>query len=109
MCGERTSNNLNSDIIIMGWGNQSRIVGAIVFVVLRDSTGRLQIVFNKKDLSKQIMDIVDHLKLEFVIGVRGFVIQKDKNSLELLAKDIIILNETCELPFQINDQCNVSQ
>jgi len=109
MCGEITYNNLNSEIILMGWVNKIRIVGAIVFVVLRDSTGLLQIVFNKKDLSKQIMDIVDHLKLEFVIGVRGFVIQKDKNSLELLAKDIIILNETCELPFQINDQCNVSQ
>ena len=46
-CGEFTKEDLGKEVVAMGWVLARRDFGGLVFVELRDRTGRLQVVFDQ--------------------------------------------------------------
>lgn len=110
-CGEIKKEDIGKTIVVCGWVRRLREIGGINFIDLRDRYGRVQIVVEDKNLVKDI-------GLEYVIKVKGVVRarpQKDINpahptgEIEILAKEIEILNSSKPLPFLPEDDINISE
>lgn len=115
-CAEFTEDELGKEVIAMGWVAVRRDFGDLVFVELRDRTGKLQVVFDKSkfldDYSK-----VDALRSEYVIAVKGLLRKRDKDTIdpksktgyiEIRATRIKVLSKSLSLPFQIEDDSTES-
>ncbi|PKK96122.1 MAG: aspartate--tRNA ligase [Tenericutes bacterium HGW-Tenericutes-4] len=109
-CGVLTKNNVGEKVILMGWVASRRDLGNLTFVDLRDVSGDVQVVFNAQNLSDELIKKVSSIRLEYVLAVEGVVgLREDKNinreklsgEIEILIKNIIILNESEPLPFML--------
>ena len=74
-CGELNKKNIGTEVILMGWVHRRRDHGGLIFVDLRDRTGLVQLVFNPEK-NKKIADEAGSLRTEFVISVRGKVVER---------------------------------
>lgn len=109
---ELINHQISTKIILQGWVHRIRNHGNLCFIDLRDSTGIIQLVYDKNS-SNEIFNTVEQLKNETVIKALGKVTQRtektvNKNSklgnIEFILEDIIIENLSKTLPFQINDE-----
>jgi len=106
-CGELNIKNVGQEVLIAGWIQKIRNLGAMKFIDLRDQFGITQIVISdNEELQKQSEELVT----ECVISVKGIVLERsNKNTkiptgeIEIDAKEIRILGK-CKnvLPFEIN-------
>ncbi|WP_100610268.1 aspartate--tRNA ligase [Confluentibacter lentus] len=110
-CGELRAENINETVTLSGWVQKSRDKGFIVWVDLRDRYGITQLVFDEERTSKQMMQKAQNLGREFVIQVKGTVIERaSKNAniptgdIEILVSELTILNEALLPPFTIEDK-----
>ena len=110
-CGEFSTEHLDKEVVAMGWVANRRDFGDLVFVDLRDRTGKLQVVFDKSrfqgDYSK-----VDRLRNEYVICVMGKLCNRDEDTIdpksktgyiEIKVTQMLLLSTSLPIPFQIND------
>ncbi|NNK27376.1 MAG: aspartate--tRNA ligase [Flavobacteriaceae bacterium] len=109
-CGELRASHINSEVTLSGWVQRSRDKGFIVWVDLRDRYGITQLVFDEERTSKELLEQAQELGREFVIQVKGTVIERaSKNpniptgDVELLVSELTILNESLLPPFTIED------
>ncbi len=109
--------DLERDVVLMGWVQSKRDHGGLIFVDLRDREGIVQIVFNPQ-LSKESHEKAGLLKDEWTLAVEGTVKRRPAETLnpniktgeiEVIAKDIKILNTSKLLPFPIEDEINVDE
>ena len=108
-CGELSIKNVGQEVIIAGWIQKIRNLGAMKFIDLRDQFGITQIVVSdNEEINKQSENLVT----ECVISVKGNVIERsNKNTkiatgeIEIEAKEIKVLGK-CKsvLPFEINSE-----
>ncbi len=56
---------------VAGWIHDSRDLGKIRFLVLKDITGMIQVTALKQKADKEVFDLMDKLSKESVISVRG--------------------------------------
>ncbi|MGS2727491.1 aspartate--tRNA ligase [Psychroserpens sp. BH13MA-6] len=110
-CGELRASHINTEITLAGWVQKSRDKGFIVWVDLRDRYGITQLVFDEERTSKEMMTQAQDLGREFVIQVKGKVIERaSKNpniptgDIEILVSELTILNKALLPPFTIEDQ-----
>ena len=110
-CGELRASHINTDITLSGWVQKSRDKGFMIWVDLRDRYGITQLIFDEERTPKSIMEQAQKLGREFVIQVKGTVIEresKNKNiptgDIEVLVKELTILNESKLPPFTIEDE-----
>lgn len=113
-CGELNESHIGQEVILTGWIRRLRDIGALTFIDLRDRYGRTQIVVEEPHLVEKARE----LGLEYVIKVKGTVRkrpEKDINPehptgyIEVVAKEIEILNESKPLPFLPEDDINASE
>ena len=108
-CGELNINNVNQTVMLSGWVQRIRNLGAMKFIDLRDQYGITQIVISDDEyIQKKSAEIVT----ECVIKVEGSVVERsNKNTkiatgeIEVIAKNIEILGK-CKttLPFEVNSE-----
>ncbi|WP_405295039.1 aspartate--tRNA ligase [Algibacter sp. Ld11] len=110
-CGELTATHINTEVTLSGWVQKSRDKGFIVWVDLRDRYGITQLVFDEERTSKDLIEQAQNLGREFVIQVKGTVIERaSKNTniptgdIEILVSDLKILNKSILPPFTIEDK-----
>ncbi|WP_157208894.1 aspartate--tRNA ligase [Mariniflexile maritimum] len=110
-CGELNASHINTKVTLAGWVQKSRDKGFIVWVDLRDRYGITQLVFDEERSSKTLLQQAQNLGREFVIQVKGTVIERaSKNpnmptgAIELLVSELTILNEALLPPFTIEDK-----
>ncbi|WP_375237834.1 aspartate--tRNA ligase [Aurantibacter sp.] len=110
-CGELRLSHINTEVTLSGWVQKSRDKGFIIWVDLRDRYGVTQLIFDEERTSKAIIEQAQKLGREFVIQVKGTVIEresKNKNiptgDVEVLVKELTILNEAKLPPFTIEDK-----
>ena len=108
MCGEVTAEVAGQSVILKGWVQRARNLGGIVFVWLRDRTGIVQVVFDGNDISKELLELAESLRSEYVIEVHGqarmrapeAVNKKLKTGeVEVVAESAVILNASKTPPF----------
>lgn len=109
-CGELRSTHVNTVVTLAGWVQKSRDKGFIVWVDLRDRYGITQLVFDEERTPKKMMEEAQKLGREFVIQVKGTVIERaSKNpniptgDIEILVSELTILNAAILPPFTIED------
>ena len=109
--GELRSSNINSEVILAGWVQKVRDKGFMIWVDLRDRYGITQLIFDEERTSKEIMAQAKNLGREFVIQVKGTVIERtSKNpnlptgNIEILVSELQILNKALLPPFTIEDE-----
>ena len=110
-CGELRASHINTEVTLAGWVQKSRDKGFIVWVDLRDRYGITQLVFDEERSSKTIMEKAQKLGREFVIQVKGEVIERaSKNpnmptgDIEILVSELTVLNISKLPPFTIEDE-----
>jgi len=61
------------EVILLGWVQEIRDLGAIKFVILQDRKGTVQVTIPRKKASKEVLKKADSLQTQYCIGVRGLV------------------------------------
>ena len=97
---------------LTGWVDNIRDHGGLTFVDLRDFTGLIQLVFDKSG------DVDTKLKNEFYISINGIFKKRDEalindkilfGDYEIEVTDLIIINQSKTLPFQIEDSLETDE
>ena len=110
-CGELRINDLNKEVKLSGWVQKVRDKGFIMWVDLRDRYGLTQLIFDQERTPSNVIDLAKTLGREFVINITGSVIERNsKNDLmstgdiEVLVRELKILNTSITPPFTIEDE-----
>lgn len=110
-CGELNASHINSEVTLAGWVQKSRDKGFMNWVDLRDRYGITQLIFDESRTDKAVFELAKTLGREFVIQVKGTVIEreaKNKNiptgEIEILVTEMTILNAALTPPFTIEDE-----
>ena len=110
-CGELNTSHINKEVTLAGWVQKSRDKGFMNWVDLRDRYGITQLLFDESRSEKSVFELAKTLGREFVIQVKGTVIEreaKNKNistgEIEILVTEINILNAALTPPFTIEDE-----
>ncbi|WP_166921599.1 aspartate--tRNA ligase [Flavobacterium poyangense] len=110
-CGELNASNINTEVTLAGWVQKSRDKGFMNWVDLRDRYGITQLIFDEVRTDKTVFELAKTLGREFVIQVKGTVIEreaKNKNiptgDIEILVSELTILNAALTPPFTIEDE-----
>jgi len=110
-CGELNASNINTEVTLAGWVQKSRDKGFMNWVDLRDRYGITQLIFDESRTEKSVFELAKTLGREFVIQVKGTVIEreaKNKNiptgEIEILVSELTILNTALTPPFTIEDE-----
>jgi aspartyl-tRNA synthetase len=110
-CGELRISHINTEVTLSGWVQKSRNKGFIIWIDLRDRYGMTQLVFDEERTPKEMMKRAEDLGREFVVQVKGKVIERaSKNpnmptgDIEILVSELTILNESKLPPFTIEDE-----
>ncbi|MEG2949909.1 MAG: aspartate--tRNA ligase [Clostridia bacterium] len=113
MCGEVTATEAGKSVVLKGWVQRSRNLGGIVFVWLRDRTGIVQIVFDGKAISPELLALAESLHGEYVVEIHGNVHMRAADAvnaklktgeIEVMAESAIILNQSKTPPIYIEDE-----
>lgn len=117
-CAEITEKSIDKKIVLNAWVQKSRDLGSIVFVWLRDRSGIIQVVFDQNNCSQDVFSCAQKLRNEFVVSVVGTIRKRDKDAInpnlktgtiEMLANDIVIINESVTPPIYIDDKADESE
>ncbi len=110
-CGELRASHINTEVTLAGWVQKSRDKGFMIWVDLRDRYGITQLIFDEERTSKDLMEKAKTLGREFVIQVKGTVIERasknpnlETGDIEVLVSELNILNEAKLPPFTIEDE-----
>lgn len=117
-CGALRETNVNQIHTVMGWVQNKRDMGGVIFIDLRDREGILQVVFDGRNLTPTAFAAAEALKLESVIAVEGPLRIRGEETynpklvtgtIELAAKKLEVLSEAAALPFSMSEAGNVRE
>ena len=110
-CGELNASHINTEVTLAGWVQKSRDKGFMIWVDLRDRYGITQLIFDEQRTDKTVFEKAKSLGREFVIQVKGTVIERESKNpnmatgeIEILVTELTILNEAQLPPFTIEDE-----
>ena len=110
-CGQVNEQLLGQEVTVAGWVHRRRDHGGVIFVDLRDREGLLQIVFDPD--APAVFREAERLRNEFVVRVAGRVRARPPGTVnanlasggvELVARELELLNRSEPLPFQLDEQ-----
>jgi aspartyl-tRNA synthetase len=110
-CGELNATHINTEVTLAGWVQKSRDKGFMNWVDLRDRYGVTQLIFDESRSEKSVFELAKNLGREFVIQVKGTVIERESKNLtmptgaiEVLVTEMKVLNASLTPPFTIEDE-----
>ena len=110
-CGELRESHIGQTVTLSGWVAKTRDKGFVVWVDLRDRYGITQLVLDEDRTSATLLEQARNLGREFVIQIKGEVIERaSKNAnistgnIEVLVSELTILNESKTPPFTIENE-----
>ena len=105
------STHINTEVTLAGWVQKSRDKGFMIWVDLRDRYGITQLIFDESRTDKLVFEKAKTLGREFVIQVKGIVIERESKNpnmttgdIEILVSELNILNTSITPPFTIEDE-----
>ena len=109
--GELRLSHLNQEVTLAGWVQKVRDKGFVIWVDLRDRYGITQLIFDEERTPNDIIVKAQKLGREFVIQVKGKVIERQSKNpniptgeIEILVDELTILNNAKLPPFTIEDE-----
>lgn len=113
--GEVSKVHLNQTVTLFGWVHRRRDHGGVIFIDLRDRAGLAQIVVDPDNV--QAFETAERIRNEFCVRITGLVrlrpegtsnVDLASGEIEVLCRDIEILNASVTPPFQLDDD-NLSE
>jgi aspartyl-tRNA synthetase len=114
-CGALRPDDVGKSVVVLGWVHRIRDLGGVTFLDIRDRAGVSQVVVRENDA---LMTVAKRLRSEFVVGISGVVQRRSPETInpklttgevEVLAREIRLLNEARTPPFQIAEDGPVSE
>jgi aspartyl-tRNA synthetase len=109
-CGELTIKDTGKNVTLAGWVQRKRDKGGLIWIDVRDRYGLTQIVLEEGVTPPEIIQTAHTLGREFVIKIKGVVIERSNKNpnlptgeIEIRPEEIIILNTSKTPPFTIED------
>jgi aspartyl-tRNA synthetase len=102
--GSLRAEHIGQTVTLTGWVDRRRDHGGVAFIDLRDASGIAQVVIRDESVAHP-------LRAEFVLQVTGTVSARPEGNananlatgeIELIASDVVVLNESAPLPFQVS-------
>jgi len=116
-CAEISEKDVGLSLNIAGWANKWRDHGGVVFIDLRDRSGIVQVIFNPEN-NQEIHKIAHKIRSEYVLQIKGEVRKRPAGTenlsipsgqVEIIAKELTILNDCKPLPFMVEDDTDASE
>ena len=113
-CGALRDSDVGADATLLGWVDRVRDLGSLLFLDLRDRDGITQAVVN----SEALLPAAKRLRSEYVVAVVGRVQRRSPETVnaklptgqvEVMAREIVVLNEAKTPPFPIADDSPVAE
>jgi len=110
-CGDINEARIDETVTVNGWVQNCRDHGGVIFIDLRDKSGILQVVIDPD--TPAAFKLADAVRNEFVIEASGIVRHRPEGTtnakmptgmVEMLVKDLVLLNRSEPLPFQLDDK-----
>ncbi len=117
-CAEFEEADVGKDVILMGWANACRDIGALLFITLRDRTGIIQATFDSSELPADAFERAQSIRGEFVLAVRGKLAKRTPDmintkmktgALEVRVIDFKILSAAKTPPIEIDDETRTNE
>jgi len=116
-CGDLDKKDVDRNVTLLGWVQRRRDLGGLIFIELRDRQGIVQAVFNP-EISPEAHEKAQSLRSEYVAGVKGTVVVRPEGTanpklrtgeIEVLAKELRILNAAKTPPFPVEDEAEIAE
>ncbi len=114
-CGDLRVTDAGKEVVVAGWVQRQRDLGALIFIDLRDRTGIVQLAFDD-NTDREIFDKAFTARSEFVLMAKGVVRERSsKNTeiptgeIEIEVTDLRVLNKSETPPFDIVAGCQTSE
>lgn len=104
-------NIIGETVKLNGWASKVRDHGSLVFIDLRDWTGKIQLIVNK-EIDRELFDTAKSIGMEYVLEVEGIVKEREESlkndsietgSIEIDVNSINVLNKSLPSPFPLDD------
>lgn len=114
-CGDLRIGDVGKEVVVAGWVQRQRDLGALIFIDLRDRTGIVQLAFGE-NTDKEIFDKAFSARSEFVLMANGVVRERSSKNMEIPTgeievdvNDLRILGKSETPPFEIVENCQTSE
>ena len=117
--GTLRKEHVGQTLTLHGWIQKRRDFGELVFLDLRDRSGIAQVVVDReRGASAELVATAKELRSEFVVRIEGEIVERadaQKNAklptgdIEVVAKEIVILNRADTPPFAIEDDTDAAE
>ena len=114
-CGDLRLSDAGKEVVVAGWVQRQRDLGALIFIDLRDRTGIVQLAFDE-ECEKEVFDKAFSARSEFVLMARGEVRERSaKNKdiptgeIEIAVKELRVLGKSETPPFEIIENCQTAE
>lgn len=114
-CGDLRIGDVGKEVVVAGWVQRQRDLGALIFIDLRDRTGIVQLAFGE-NTDKEIFDKAFSARSEFVLMAKGVVRERSSKNMEIPTgeievdvNDLRILGKSETPPFEIVENCQTSE
>ncbi|MDD5835972.1 MAG: aspartate--tRNA(Asn) ligase [bacterium] len=101
------NNYLEKEITFMGFVDTVRDKKWVMFVILRDSTGKIQMTIEKsEEANKELLEIMSNITVDSVIKVKGLLKENSAvklGGMELIPSSIEVMSRAEALPFDYNN------
>ena len=111
-CGELSRDRIGGRVTVAGWADTRRDHGGLVFVDLRDHTGKVQLVVNP-ERAADAAETAKEIRNEFVLQAEGEVVARAPEAVnpnlatgevEIQVDRLAILSRSTPLPFQLDEE-----
>jgi len=115
-CGDLRKEHIGEEIVLNGWVHRRRDHGGVIFLDVRDREGITQVVFDPD--REESFALADSVRSEYVIEVKGLVRDRPEGTInaemptgeiEVLGKELVILNKSETPPFQLDEHQQVGE
>ena len=115
-CGATKDASIGETVTICGWVDRRRDHGGVIFLDMRDREGIVQVVFDPD--TKEYFELADRVRSEYVLQITGRVRERASETvnpsmatghIEVLGKELVILNEAAPPPFPLDAHQTVGE
>ena len=115
MCGNLTSEDIGKEVVLMGFADSVRDLGGLIFINLRDITGKVQLMFDTDN--KELCAKAAKVRGEFVLAAKGKVAKRGgavntsmkTGEIEINVEELRILDSAQTPPFYIVENSDVKE
>ena len=114
-CGNLRISDVGREVVVAGWVQRQRDLGALIFIDLRDREGIVQLAFDEST-AKEVFEKASSARSEYVLMAKGNVRERSsKNTeiptgeIEIEVTELRILNKSETPPFEIIENCQTAE